>query len=85
MIAKQGNNFDVVIITAEYYDDHPLSPAGVIARVLDAKGFNVGIIEKPKTKEDFIRLGKPKLCFAVTSGSIDSMLNNYTPLKKKRN
>ena len=76
--------FDIILLTAEYYDDHPLSPAGVIARVLDAKGFSVGIIEKPATKEDFTSLGLPKLCFCITSGSIDSMVHNYTPLKKKR-
>jgi len=84
MIAKKGNNFDVIIISAEYYDDHPLSGVGVIAKVLDSKGFNVGIIEKPLKRADFLFLGTPKLCFCVTSGAIDSMLNNYTPLKKKR-
>ncbi len=84
MISREGKNFDIIIITGEYYDDHPLSGAGIIARVLDAKGFSIGIIEKPKDKEDFTKLGSPKLCFCVTSGSIDSMLNNYTPLKKKR-
>jgi radical SAM superfamily enzyme YgiQ (UPF0313 family) len=75
--------YDIVIITAEYCDDHPSSPCGVIRKVLEAKGFSVGIIEKPKEGE-FGRLGKPNLCYCVTSGSIDSMLNNYTPLKKKR-
>jgi uncharacterized radical SAM protein YgiQ len=84
MIAKTGQNFDVILITGEYYDDHPLSPTGVIARVIDAKGFKVGIIEKPESKEQFVKLGPPKLCFCVTSGSLDSMLNNYTPLKRKR-
>ncbi|HDH28880.1 MAG TPA: YgiQ family radical SAM protein [Euryarchaeota archaeon] len=84
MISRSGSDFDVVLITAEYYDDHPLSPAGVIARVLDSKGYSVGIIEKPKSDEDFARLGRPRLFFGVTSGSIDSMLNNYTPLKKER-
>ena len=84
MIAKKGNNFDVILVTGEYYDDHPLSPVGVIARVLDAKGFSVGIIEKPATEDDFTRLGAPHLCFGVTSGSLDSMLNNYTPMKHSR-
>ena len=84
MISKTGTGFDIIIVTAEYYDDHPCSPAGVIARVLDAEGYSVGIIEKPVTNEDFTRLGAPKLFFGVTSGSIDSMLNNYTPLKKLR-
>ncbi|PIN87218.1 YgiQ family radical SAM protein [Candidatus Woesearchaeota archaeon CG10_big_fil_rev_8_21_14_0_10_44_13] len=87
MISKNPikGQFDIILITAEYYDDHPLSPAGMIARVLDAKDYSVGIIEKPKTRDDFTRMGVPKLCFCITSGSIDSMLNNYTPLKKKRN
>ncbi len=84
MIGKSEDNFDVILITGEYYDDHPLSPVGIIARVLDAKGYNVGIIEKPASKNDFTRLGAPKLFFGVTSGSVDSMVNNYTPMKKKR-
>lgn len=84
MIAKTGKDFDIIILTAEYYDDHPLSPVGVLARVLDAKGYSVGIIEKPETQEQFTRLGAPKLCFCVTAGSMDSMLNNYTPMKRKR-
>jgi uncharacterized radical SAM protein YgiQ len=84
MITTTGAGFDIVLITADYYDDHPFSPAGIIARVLDAKGYKVGIIERPETEEDFTRLGAPKLCFCVTSGSVDSMVNNYTPLKKKR-
>ncbi|MGF3584776.1 MAG: hypothetical protein ACQXXD_03580 [Thermoplasmatota archaeon] len=84
MIAKKGNDFDIILITGEYYDDHPLSPVGVIAKVLDAKGYRVGIIEKPEAKEHYTKLGNPRLCFGVTSGSIDSMVHNYTPLKRKR-
>ena len=84
VIAKSGKDFDIIIITAEYHDDHPLSPSGIISRVLDNKGYKVGIIEKPLTKEDYLKLGSPELFFAVTSGSIDSMLHNYTPLKKLR-
>jgi len=84
MIAKVGNDLDIILLSGEYYDDHPLSPVGVIAKVLDAKGYRVGVIEKPETKEDFAKLGTPRLCFGVTSGSIDSMVYNYTPLKRKR-
>jgi uncharacterized radical SAM protein YgiQ len=84
MIAKTGSDFDVILVSAEYYDDHPLSPVGVIAKVLDAKGYRVGVIEKPEKKEQFTKLGVPRLCFGVTSGSIDSMVHNYTPLKRKR-
>ncbi len=84
MIAKIGSNFDIILVSGEYYDDHPLSPVGIIAKVLDAKGYRVGVIEKPETKEHYMKLGTPRLCFGVTSGSIDSMVHNYTPLKRKR-
>ncbi len=84
MISRTGSGFDVILISAEYYDDHPLSPVGVIAKVMDSNGFKVGITEKPLSDDDFAKLGAPKLFFGVTSGSIDSMLNNYTPLKKLR-
>ncbi len=58
----------------------------MIARVLDAEGYKVGVIECPdwKGKDDFLKLGRPRLFFGVTSGSIDSMLVNYTPLKRER-
>ncbi len=84
MITKTEKDLDIILISGEYYDDHPLSPVGVIAKVLDAKGYRVGVIEKPEKTEHFTKLGVPRLCFGVTSGSIDSMVHNYTPLKRKR-
>ena len=86
MIATRGTGFDIVLVSGEPYADHPLSPVGMIARVLDAEGYKVGVIECPdwKGKDDFLRLGRPRLFFGVTSGSIDSMLVNYTPLKRER-
>ena len=78
--------FDVILVSGEKWADHPHSGIGIISRVLEAAGFSVGIIEKPNwhTLADFTKLGMPKLFFGVSSGSIDSMLQNYTPLKKKR-
>lgn len=86
MIATQGSGFDVILVSGEPWADHPLSPAGVIARVLEAGGFRVGIIERPgrTSADEFRRLGRPRLFFGVTSGSIDSMLVNTTPLKRRR-
>jgi uncharacterized radical SAM protein YgiQ len=86
MIATEGTGFDIVLVSGEPYADHPLSPVGMIARVLDAEGFGVGVIECPDWKgtADFLKLGRPRLFFGVTSGSIDSMLVNYTPLKRER-
>ncbi len=86
MIARKGTGFDIILVSGEPYVDHPLSPAGVIARVLDAEGYKVGVIDRPdwRTDRDFLKLGAPRLFFGVTSGSIDSMLVNYTPLKRRR-
>jgi len=86
MIATKGAGFDIILVSGEPYADHPLSPVGMIARVLDAEGWKVGVIECPdwKGREDFLKLGRPRLFFGITSGSIDSMLVNYTPLKRER-
>ena len=86
MIAARGTDFDIILISGEPYADHPLSAVGVIARVLDAKGFRVGVIGRPgwKSDADFVKLGRPRLFFGITSGSVDSMLVNYTPLKRER-
>jgi uncharacterized radical SAM protein YgiQ len=86
MIAAQGSGFDAVLVSGEPYVDHPLSGAGVIARVLDARGYKVGVISRPDWRHDrdFLRLGRPRLFFGITSGSIDSLLANYTPLKRSR-
>jgi len=86
MIATSGRDFDIILVSGEPYVDHPLSAAGVIARVLDAKGFRVGVIGRPdwKSDADFLRLGRPRLFFGITSGSMDSLLVNYTPLKRER-
>jgi uncharacterized radical SAM protein YgiQ len=86
MIATAGTGFDIILVSGEPYADHPLSPVGMIARVLDAEGYRVGVIECPDWKgtEDFVKLGRPRLFFGITSGSIDSMLVNYTPLKRER-
>jgi uncharacterized radical SAM protein YgiQ len=86
MITMHGSGFDVILVSGEPYADHPLSPVGVIARVLDARGYSVGVIESPdwKGREDFLKLGRPRLFFGITSGSIDSMLVNYSPLKRDR-
>jgi uncharacterized radical SAM protein YgiQ len=86
MISTKGTGFDVILISGEPYADHPLSGIGVIARGLDAEGYKVGIIERPDWKgdRDFLKLGRPRLYFGITSGSVDSMLVNYTPLKRGR-
>ena len=86
MISTSGRDFDVILVSGEPYVDHPLSAVGILARALDAKGYRVGVIGRPDWTNDgdFKKLGRPRLYFGITSGSMDSLLVNYTPLKRKR-
>ena len=78
--------FDVILITGDAYVDHPSFGAAVIGRVLWDAGYSVGIIAQPdcKSDADLKKLGKPRLFFGVTSGNVDSLVNNYTANLKIR-
>ena len=85
--AQRGwNGLDVIIVTGDAYVDHPAFGAAVIGRVLEDAGFRVGIIAQPRwdSTEDFKKMGKPRLFFAVTAGNTDSMVGNFTPALKPR-
>lgn len=77
---------DFVFVTGDAYVDHPSFSTAIISRTLERFGYKVGIIAQPDWNniEDFKRLGKPRLGFLVNSGNIDSMVNHYTSMKKKR-
>ena len=77
---------DIILLTGDTYIDSPYIGAALIGKYLVSKGFKVGIIAQPDVNSeiDIIRLGEPKLFWGVTSGSVDSMVANYTPLKKRR-
>ncbi len=76
--------FDVVFVTGDPYYDHPLSGIALLSRLLDAKGYSVGIIAQPETDDEFLACGPPRYFFCVTTGLLDSMLANYTPMLRKR-
>ncbi|MFW6014402.1 MAG: YgiQ family radical SAM protein [Candidatus Nanoarchaeia archaeon] len=77
-------SYDIIFITGDKHFDHPFCATAILKRLLEKHGYSVGVIEKPKTSHEIKKLGKPELFFAVSSGGIDSMVRNYTPLKKKR-
>jgi len=84
---KQGiRQFDIILITGDAYVDHPSFGNALIGRVLWDAGFSVGIIAQPQAKspEDFTVLGAPRLFFGISSGNVDSMVNNYTAGLKRR-
>ncbi len=86
MLEQGIEQFDFICVTGDSYVDHPSFGISIISRIIESLGFNVGIIAQPDwhSERDFVRLGKPKYAFMVTSGNIDSMVAHYTSAKKKR-
>jgi uncharacterized radical SAM protein YgiQ len=84
--ARGIDRLDVILITGDTYIDSPFMGAGLIGRVLESKGFTVGIIAQPDTESDrdISRLGEPRLFWGITGGAVDSMVANYTASKKRR-
>ena len=77
---------DIILVTGDAYIDSPYIGIAIIGQVLANAGFRVGIIAQPdlNSAADISRLGEPRLFWGVTSGSVDSMVANYTALKKRR-
>ncbi len=77
---------DIILVTGDTYIDSPHVGVAVIGRVLENAGYRVGIIAQPDVSgsADIQRLGEPRLFWGITGGCMDSMVSNYTALKKKR-
>ncbi len=77
---------DFVYVSGDAYVDHPSFGASIITRVLEKEGFKVAFLAQPdwRKNDDFMRFGKPRLGFLVSSGNIDSMVAHYTAAKKRR-
>ena len=77
---------DVILINGDSYIDSPYSGIALLGRILEKAGYKVGIIAQPDTNNlnDISRLGEPALFWGVSAGAVDSMVSNYTALKKPR-
>ena len=78
---------DVILFSGDAYVDHPSFGPAVIGRIIEDCGLRIAIVPQPNVNDnlqDFEKLGTPRLFFAVTSGTMDSMVSNYTASKKKR-
>ena len=87
MELRGWDEVDIVFFTGDAYIDHPSFGAAVLGRVLEAAGYRVAIVPQPDWHgdfRDFTKFGKPRLYFAVSAGSMDSMVNHYTAAKRKR-
>ena len=77
---------DFVYVSGDAYVDHPSFGMAIITRLLEARGYKVGVIAQPDWNDpaSVAVLGEPRLGFLVSSGNMDSMVNHYTVAKKKR-
>ena len=80
------DGLDVILVTGDSYIDSPFIGTAVIGKVLLHARYRVGVIAQPDISgvAEIGRLGLPRLFWGVTAGSIDSMVANYTALKKPR-
>lgn len=77
---------DVILVTGDAYVDHPAFGAAMIGRYLEKLGFRVAILAQPdwRSVDAFQILGPPRLFWGITSGAIDSRLNDYASMGHKR-
>ncbi len=87
-VKKRGwDQLDVILFSGDAYIDHPSFGHAVIGRIIEAEGYKIAIVPQPNWRDDlrdFKKLGKPRLCFGVTAGCMDSMVNHYTANKRLR-
>ena len=77
---------DVILVTGDAYVDHPAFGVALIGRWLEHLGYRVGVIAQPDPRrvEDFRVLGRPRLCWGITAGNVDSELALLTVMRKRR-
>lgn len=86
MEERGWDRVDFVYVTGDAYVDHPSFGSAIISRLLESRGYRVGMICQPdwKRKESVQVFGEPRLGFLVSAGNMDSMVNHYTVSGKHR-
>lgn len=87
MEMRHWSEVDVVLFSGDAYIDHPSFGPAVVSRLLESLGLNVALVPQPDWRgdhRDFTKMGRPKLFFAISAGSMDSMVNHYTAGKRLR-
>ena len=78
---------DIVLFSGDAYIDHPSFGTAVVSRLFEDEGLRVAVVPQPNWRDDlrdFKKFGTPRLCFCVTAGVMDSMVNHYTANKRLR-
>jgi len=80
------SKLDIILISGDTYIDSSFNGIAIIGKLLLKHGYRIGIIAQPdiQSDKDITRLGEPRLFWGISSGTVDSMVANYTALKKRR-
>ncbi len=87
-VAQLGwHTVDVVFVSGDAYVDHPSFAMALLGRLMESEGYRVAILSQPDwhSCDPWRQFGRPRLCFAVSAGNMDSMINHYTAQRKVRN
>ncbi len=86
MDQRGWDQLDVLFVSGDAYVDHPAFGVPLLARLLEAEGYRVGILAQPdwRNPQAMQAMGRPRLFAAVSAGAMDSMVNHYTAAKKLR-
>ena len=86
MNERGWDQLDFLFISGDAYVDHPSFGPAILCRLLESKGYKVGIIAQPdwRSTVDFMKLGKPRLGVLISAGNLDSLLNKFTAAKRFR-
>ena len=86
MNERGWDQVDFVYISGDAYVDHPSFGHAIITRLLESRGYRVGIIAQPdwKSPDSVTVFGEPRLGFVVSAGNKDSMVNHYSVSIKRR-
>lgn len=86
MKGRGWDQVDFVYVSGDAYVDHPSFGHAIITRLLESRGYRVGIIAQPdwRKPESVQVFGEPRLGFLVSAGNMDSMVNHYSVSKKRR-
>ena len=86
MKERGWDQVDFVYVSGDAYVDHPSFGHAIITRLLESRGYRVGIIAQPdwRKPESVQVFGEPRLGFLVSAGNMDSMVNHYSVSKKRR-
>ena len=77
---------DIILVTGDAYIDHPAFGVALIGRWLEKLGYRVAILAQPdwRSADAFRVFGPPRLFWGITSGAIDSRLNDYASMGDRR-